>query len=170
MKRVLSLLTLIVLTLPAFAQQTVTLKKLWSRPQVRLIFGEYNLYFTIKDIDKAMGFLPDLEKEMYGDSSGLDTNMRYVTELRPGPNMEYRNDLQPLLQNAVGAFLLISGHAIIETNNGRRIKNVEVHIGEARDVNGFYMVPVTIYEPGTQSIIFSGKMDTELYRKDLGVD
>jgi hypothetical protein len=170
MKSTLSFLLLVMLSLPSFAQQNVTLKKLWTRPEVHLIFGQYNIYFTIKDIDKAMGFLPDLEKEMYGDSSGLDTNRVYTVELEQGRHMEYHFALQPLLQNGVGAFLLLSGHAYIETNNGRKVKTIEVHIGQAMDFNGFYTAPVTIYEPETQSMVFSGAMDTELYHKDLGVD
>ena len=172
MKRYYLLWLWFALSLPCMlhAQQLVHMKKLWSRPQVHLICGDYTIHLRIRDINKALTFLPKTDQLEFGSSSGLDTNLNYVVELVPGNRkMEYKNKLQPLLQNAVGAYLLTSGHAYVERKH-KHLKSIEVRMGPAMDFNHRYVVPVNIYEPKTDNIIFSGIMNADLYHKDLGFD
>ncbi len=163
---------LILFTMPfaVSGQQTIQLKTLWTKPEVKLVFRDYNIYFRIKDINKAMHFLSEADKKVYGTTSGLDTNKIYVVELESGINVQYLNDLQPLLQNAVGSYLLMSGHAAVETKRRKKIHKIEVRVGPANDYDGFFRVPVTMYDPKTGKMIFSGQMDDDMYKKDIGFD
>jgi hypothetical protein len=170
MKFTAILLFLLCLCLILQAQKPVTLRTLATDPEVTLLFGNYKIMFRIKDINKAMTFLPDAEKGLYGESSGLDTNKQYVVELVRGKDMQYRNALQPLLQNAVGAYLLLSGHARVVNRWGMQIKNIEYLTDQAEDMNGFYIVPITFRDAKTGKTIFIGQMDKDMYRMDLGFD
>jgi len=170
MKSVCTFFLLLMLSFPVAAQQTIHLRTLWTKPEIKLFFRDYIIYFRIKDINKAMQFLPDEDKKIYGTTSGLDTNKIYVVELEQGINVEYMNDIQPLLQKAVGAYLLFSGHAAVETKKHKKVKTIEVNVGPAQDYDGFFRVPVTIYDPKTGKMIFSGLMDSDMYKKDIGFD
>lgn len=170
MKTVLAFVLSIMLSLPATAQQQVQLRTMWSVPQVHVIFGSYDIYFTIADINKAMKFMPALLQHQYGTTSGLDTNGYYVVELLPGRSMEYQNTLQSLIQNGVGAYLLLSGHAAIKTGKHRKLHNILADIGPARDMGEYLQVPVHIYDPRNNHMIFSGVMADTMYKKDIGFD
>ena len=170
MKRVYCFFLLLILSFSAAAQQIVKLKTLWTKPEVKLVFRDYFIYFRIKDMDKAMQFLSEDDKKLYGATSGLDTNKVYIVEVEQGSNVEYMNDVQPLLQKAVGAYLLMSGHANVETKHHKKLREIEVNIGPAQDYNGFFRVPVTIYDPKNGKMIFYGLMDDGMYKKDIGFD
>jgi hypothetical protein len=170
MKSVYGCYLLLILSFSSAAQQTIKLRTLWTKPEVKLVFRDFTVYFRIKDIDKAMQFLSEEDKKLYGTTSGLDTNKTYNVELESGTNVQYLNDVQPLLQKAVGAYLLMSGHAAVETKRHKKIHSIEVNIGPAVDYDGFFRVPVTVYEPKTGKMIFSGVMDADMYKKDIGFD
>lgn len=172
MKSLCSSLLVLILSFPASAQQIIQLRTLWTKPEVKLVFRDYCIYFRIRDINKAMQFLSEPDKKIYGTKSVLDTNKVYVVELESGTstNVQYLNDLQPLIQNAVGCYLLMSGHAAVETKRHKKIHKIEAHIGPANDFDGFFRVPVTIYDPKTGKMIFSGNMDDDMYKKDIGFD
>jgi hypothetical protein len=152
------------------AQQTITLKRLWVQPQVEVHFGPYRLWFTIKDIEKAMQLLPPSGQAKYGNTAALDTNREYIIELLSGRHLEYRNPLQDIMQNAVGAFLLFRGHAYIETGKRKKLHTILVDIGPVVDMDGYSTVPITVYDPHNHNMIFSGVMNSEMYYKDLGLD
>jgi hypothetical protein len=170
MKSLCSFSLLLIMPFVAPAQQIIQLRTLWTKPEVKLIFRDYNIYFRIRDINKAMQFLSEPDKKIYGTTSGLDTNKVYIVELESGNNVQYLNDLQPLLQNAVGSYLLMSGHAAVETKRHKKIHKIEVRIGPANDYDGFFRVPVNIYDPKSGKMIFSGLMDDDMYKKDIGFD
>lgn len=151
-------------------QQTVNLRPLWVKPQVEVYFGAYRLLFTIRDIEKAMQLLPPSDQARYGNTAGLDTNETYSIELLPGRHLEYRNRLQDVMQNAVGAFLLFRGHAAIETGRRKKIYKINVDIGQPVDMDGYSTVTITVYDPRNHNMIFAGTMNAEMYYKDLGLD
>lgn len=152
------------------AQQMVTMKKLWTKPEVHLVCGRYTIYFRIKDIDKALTFLPPAEQQYFGATCGLAPGTITVTELVPSTRMQYTDHLQPLLQKGVGAYLLASGHAAIEKKRHKKLTAVQVNIGPPMDFNSIRKVPVTIYDPKDGTLIFQGEMNADLYHKDLGFD
>jgi len=164
------LLLLLCLAFHLKAQKTVQLRTLWTKPEVQLIFGDYKVYYRIKDINKAMSFLSETDKELYGTTSGLDTSKTYVVELIRGRDMQYLNPLQPLLQNAVGAYLLLSGHARVTDKKGHILNRLEVNTGPSTDMNGFFRLPISFHDPKNGKTVFMGVMDNDMYRKDIGFD
>ncbi|MDR3681377.1 MAG: hypothetical protein P4L41_15530 [Flavipsychrobacter sp.] len=154
----------------SMAQQTIALRKLWVKPQVVVQFGAYRIWFTIKDIEKAMSLLTESDQAKYGITAALDTNREYAIELLPGRHLEYRYPLQDIMQNAVGAFLLYRGHAYIETGRHKKIHSISMNIGPPVDMDGYLTVAITVYDPKTNAMIFSGIMNAEMYYKDLGLD
>ena len=133
-----------------------------------MLFEGYSVFFTIKDIDKALSLLAEIGDTSFGSACGLDTSGNYYTELYSGSKMEYHNKLQLLLQNAVGCFLLSKGHATVERTRHKQLKVIIMDI----------MAPVAtqdeeyllFYDPHSGKRIFSGKMLQEMFDKDLGID
>jgi hypothetical protein len=169
MKRIITFLFLVALYARSPAQEIVKMHPLWAHPQVHVMFGEYDLYFTIHDINRAMSFLPDNQQVIYGKTSGLDTGATYNIQLLAGRQVQYRTTLEPLIQNGVGAFILLSGRALI-TKRGKTQKQITAEPGPAVDLNGTYTMSVNFYDCRTHQMLFSGIMDASLYHKDLGFE
>lgn len=151
----------------ANAQRVVKMRTMWDRPQVCVVFGEYKLYFTIHDIDKALALMSETGDSTFGLTSGLDTSRTYTTELHPGLRMAYTSPLQNLMQRGVGAFLLSSGHALI-TIGRKKLDNILMDIKPVGDVDDdAYLI---FYDPRHQSVLFTGKMAVNMYKKDIGLD
>ncbi len=150
------------------AQRTINLRNMWTVPKVKVLFQGYTLLFSVKDIDKTLGFLAEGGDTSFGTSSNLDTSQYYSCELYANHHLQYRNNLQPLLQNGVGAFLLLSGHAAVFNKKHKRIMKVTANISEA-GYNEPYVL-VTFYDPKNQKILFFGKMRTDIYNRDLGIE
>jgi len=168
MKSICLLLLVLIPVYPAFAQRNVPMKNLWTRPQVHVLFEGYTVSFTIKDINKALSLLAETGDTSYGLSYGLDTAKNYSVELYSGNHMEYHNMLQPLLQNGIGVFLLLSGHAYIEDPKNKKVKEVTMNI--LPPTGNEPEVYVLFYDPDTGARIFTGKMAVAMYGKDLGID
>jgi len=168
MKNVLLFLMAFLLSSFIFPQHNVQVRNLWEQPHVHVIFEGYTLSFTLKDINKALQLLAETGDSIYGLSSGLDTGKDYTVELYEGTGTEYLNTLQPILQNAVGAFLLTAGHAEIRNKKGRVLKDIIVDVGTL--TKGEDEVVVRVQDPKNNHLIFWGKMKIEMYHKDLGID
>ncbi len=152
----------------SFAQRRVAIKTLWARPQVHVLFEGYTLSFTIKDIDKALSLLAETGDTAYGDASGLDTAGNYPVELLPGTKTEYRNRLQPLMQNAVGVFLLSKGHASIQNKKHKTLSVITMNV---LPVLGETTTTYVIFtDPHTGAQIFTGKVNVAMFNKDLGIE
>jgi hypothetical protein len=150
------------------AQQTIAIRNLWTRPQVHVQFNGYTLSFSVKDIDKTLGLLRAMGDSSHYAHCGLDTAKNYYCELYPGNHTQYRDEVQPLMQNVVGCFLLSAGHAVVQNKKHKLLKEIIVDI-EPLEI-GDILTLVTVYDPETKTIIFQGKMHPDLYRKDLGID
>ena len=166
MKRVIALLSMVLVVHTSNAQQTIKMHRLWHKTEMQVVFHEYRLFFSIRDIDAAMRYLHEINPEIYDSTSHLDTNKLYAVELEER-NMEYMNGMEPLMQNLVGVYLLTRGRAYIESPKGRKITEVKADIGEARDTNGMYFVPVNFYDPKTGKLLFAGNMNVGLQHKLL---
>jgi hypothetical protein len=164
----LLLLLMIILSSTAFAQHTVKMRNLWARPQVHVMFGTYTVSFTIKDINRALSLLAEAGDSTYGMSCGLDTGKNYFIELFPGIHNEYRNSLQRLLQNGIGAFLITAGRAQIINEKHKKILAVISDVQPV--VDGLKNTYVTFYDPNTDKMVFSGRMIALMYHKDVGID
>jgi len=168
MKRILLLLFAFIISMQLFAQRTIQMHTLWTRPQVHILFNGYTISFTIKDINKALALLCETGDTTFGNTSGLDTAIDHATELYPGTHMEYQNRLEPLIQNGVGAFLISAGHAFIQNKKHKPVKAVIMDIQTLeRGVDNAYIL---FYDPKNNTMLFSGKMAAEMYHKDLGLD
>lgn len=167
-KRLLLFFTTLILSYSAFAQHTVKFRNLWAEPQVHVLFDGYSISFTIKDINKSLLLLAGLGYNSFGDSSGLDSTGVYNIELYAGTRQQYRNDLQPLIQKGVGAFLLTAGHAVVKNRKHKKLKEILVDVGTAPI--GEDEVVVKVYDPQNNILIFWGKMKTNMYNQDLGID
>lgn len=161
-------LLLVLFSTSARAQHPVPLRNLWMRPQVHVVFNEYTLSFTIRDIDKSLGFLASIGDTTYGMQCGLDTGKNYVYELYPGTHTEYKFPMQPLLQNGVGCFLLTAGHAVVQNKKHKALREIIVDIDPLEP--GDTIAMISFYDPKTKKMVFQGKMATRLYKKDLGID
>lgn len=168
MKKVSMLLAALFFTSAAIAQHTVTMHTLWQRPQVHVLFGDYTVSFTIRDIDKALTYLADAGDTRFPTSCGLDTAGEYTIELNAGEHPEYHNALQTMMQNGVGPYLMSMGHALVENKRHHLVRAVEM---DARPpLDGGHRVYIEFYNPKTNARVFSGEMRTELTNKDLGLD
>ena len=123
---------------------------------------------TIKDINKALVLIAETGDSTHPLTSGLDEAVTYTTELYPDSRMEYHIVLQPLLQNAVGAFLLTAGHAEIKKGKRKKLKEITIIIEDITP--GEADVEVKVYDPANKKLIFMGRMRSDMYNKDLGID
>ncbi|HXS37232.1 MAG TPA: hypothetical protein VN721_11065 [Flavipsychrobacter sp.] len=171
MIKTLSFLILIIASFSSAAQQKIKLRPLWHEPQVHIIFGNYDIYYTIKDINEAMKLLPNSDRALWGDSCGLDTNATYNIELLARRGNEYKNKLQPLLQEEVGAFLLLKGHALVQTHKHKNLRTLIANVGPIMDMgNGKSTCGVTFYDPRNQEMVFSGDMSANMSNMDLDIE
>jgi len=149
------------------AQHTIKMRHLWIRPQVHVHFNHYTVSFTIKDINKAIKVMNDTGDSTYGVTSGLDTLMDYQSWLNRDHPPGYLVKLDDLLQNGVGVYLILSGHAEIRNKHHRKRKTIITDIS----VPGYGdpKVKVEFFDTKKNRMIFSGTMNVELYGKDLGI-
>lgn len=167
--RFLSLIFLVVLLqTTCFAQRTVNLCNLWAKPQVHVKFEDYYVSFKIKDIDKALSLMAATGDSSFGLTSHLDEGTDYAVVLYPGLDMEYRNRMQPLLQRGVGVFLLLAGHA--EVKNGRKKVLHKIIADMSQVSNDARYTYVNFFDPKTNAMLFSGRMNTAMINQDLGIE
>lgn len=149
------------------AQHPIPMHNLWARPQVHVVFGEYKVSFTIKDINKALMLLRQTSDSLQVTECGLDTAKDYYYELFPGSHTQYKTAMEPLLQNLVGPFLLSAGHALVERKH-KPLKEVIMDTGQVGI--GETDIFISFFDPKNRTMLFSGKMNIDMYKKDLGID
>lgn len=163
-----SLLTVFFLSYSSFAQRAIPMRNIWTRPQVHVLFEGYTISFTIKDINRALVLLAETGDTTFGRISGLDTAKDYFCELYSGTRMEYHSELQNLIQNGVGAFLLTAGHAYIENPKHKQMQAILADINVFP--NGVDHAFIVFYDPRNNKRLFTGRMAANMYNKDLGID
>ena len=168
MKSLLLFLLALVPTNKLFAQHITEMRNLWTTPQVHVLFEGYTISFAIKDINRSLDILREIGDSTHPVTCGLDTAKNYTFELYPGIHSEYHYEMQALLQNVVGSFLLTAGHAVIKNERHKILKSVIVDIGIAGI--GEQVVSVYFYDPKNKKMIFEGRMAVDMYKKDLGID
>ena len=146
----------------------MTLRNLWTRPQVVVTFNGYTVMFTIRDIDRALELMNEIGEYKYGTKSGLDTSKTYPIDLYEGTKSVYTNDIQPLLKDGVGPFLISIGHANVLNPKHKPLKTIDVDI-EGSEFSAEFVF-INAYDPQTHKLLFSGKMKTAMYNKDMGID
>jgi hypothetical protein len=151
-----------------FAQRTIQMRNIWTRPQVHVLFEGYTISFTIKDINKALVLLAATGDSTYGTTSGLDTAKTYNYELYPGTHMQFKDPMQELLQKGVAAFLLTAGHAYIESPMHRQVSAVIADIQPFP--GGVEQAYILFYDPANKKMLFTGMMASAMYNQDLGID
>ena len=167
-KRFCFSLFLALLTANCFAQKTIALKNLWTRPQMHVSFNGYTISFAIRDINRALELLNETGEYMYGTKCTLDTSGNYFIELFDVSKPEYKTLIEPLIQNGVGSFLLTVGKAVIEDPKHKIMPNVELSIEGGEFSSEYYQIQV--FDPKTKKLIYSGRMNTAMYNKDMGID
>lgn len=168
MRFTLLILLVLILNSSCFGQQTIKLCNLWAKPQVHVKFGEYLLSFKIKDVDKALFLMATTGDSSYGLSSHLDESQEYLIALYPGLDMQYRDRLQRLMQRGVGVFLLLAGHAEIRKGKKKVIYEILADMSPMRNDEKYTYV--NFFDPKTNAILFSGRMNKAMYNQDLGID
>jgi len=98
----------------------------------------------------------------------LDTSGNYFIELFDVSKPEYKTLIEPLIQNGVGSFLLTVGKAVIEDPKHKIMPNVELSIEGGEFSSEYYQIQV--FDPKTKKLIYSGRMNTAMYNKDMGID
>lgn len=166
MRKVACTILLVTMAIAAVAQQKIKLRRLWQRTQVHVIFNEYHLFFSIRDMDQTIRYLHESDPQLYDSTTGLDSNLLYQTELE-ARDMEYHNSLQPLIQKEVGVFLLLRGRAYIEDSRHKKIKTIIARIGEPIDTNGNLFVPVNFFDAKTNKMLFAGVMNVSIQHRLL---
>ena len=168
MKPIMLFFAVFLLSCSTFAQRTIRMRNIWTRPQVHVLFEGYIISFTIRDIDRALLLLAETGDSTFGLVSGLDTLKDYNCELYSGVRMEFRSQLQNLIQNGVGAFLLTAGHAYIENPKHKQVLSITADI----DVfpGGVDQAFIKFYDPHNDKRLFTGRMVASMYNKDLGID
>ncbi len=150
------------------AQRPVQMRTMWQRPQVHVLFNGYTISFTIKDINKALVLLYETGDHTYGTSCGLDTAGDYVIELYAGMRMEYRNPQQRMMQQGIGAFLLGTGHALVQNKKHKKVMSVNKDIEPL--IEGQTGTVYKFYDPQNGMLFFYGVMPADMYTKDIGLD
>lgn len=167
MKKWLSFLLLVMAAYSSVAQHPVKLVRLWSKPEVHLLYRDYHIFFTIKDINTTMRYLHEINPALYDSTSHLDTNKLYSVELVDGRDMEYMKRLQPLLQNEVAAYLLYKGRAYIQTDKKKKVSRIIVNAGPVENHGNVAMVMMHFYDAKTKKELFAGLMNVELQHRYL---
>src|SRR5579872_6187925 len=98
MKRLWFFFATFILALSAYAQKDIQIRNLWAEPEVHVLFNEYKISFTIRDINRALELLAENGITTYGNTSGLDTTKQYAVELYAGYRQELHNELEPMIQ------------------------------------------------------------------------
>ena len=168
MKSIIFLFLVLFSTLSSYAQRPVEMRNLWTRAQVHVLFEGYTVSFAIKDINRSLAIMREMGDSSQPATCGLDTAKDYYYDLFPGIHAEFHHEMQPLLQNVVGAFLLTAGHAIVQDRRHKTLKSVIMDIGIAGI--GEHVVSIYFYDPKNKKILFEGRMDVDMYKKDLGID
>lgn len=169
MKKLFFLL-LMIISLSSYAQHTIKLVRLWRQPEVHLLYRQYHIFFTIKDINTTMKYLHEINPALYDSTSHLDTNKLYSVELVDGRDMEYMKRLQPLLQNEVAAYLLYKGRAYIQTANKKKVKTIIANAGPVENHGNVAMVMIHFYDARTSKELFAGLMNVELQHRYLELE
>ncbi len=166
-KRILLFLSLIMCCLHAYAQRSLKLRNLWAEPEVHVLFEGYTLSFTIKDINKALMLLEGTGDHTFGTNSGLDSGRQYIVELYPG-RVEYKNRLQAMMHADIAGFLLSAGHAEVRNPRHRKLDEIilDIQLPDAGEVSTI----VRVFDPKNDKMLFWGKMNINMYNKDLGID
>ena len=168
MKSIVLLLATFFLSVSAFAQHTVKIRNLWAKPQVHIYFEQYTVSFTIKDINRALVLLAETgDSTTYGLNAHLDEHKEYYIDLFRG-NTEYHNNLQPMMQHDIAAFLLTAGHAVIKRKRHRPLKEIIVDVSIPSV--GENDVLVRVFDPKNNKTVFQGRMKVDMYNKDLGIE
>ncbi len=168
MKQFLLLFAVFILPFSSFSQKTVELRNLWAQPQVHILFEGYTISFTIRDIDRALVLLSERGINTYGNASGLDTTRQHHTELYPGFRQQYRNTLQPIVQNGVGVFLLSKGRAVVRNPKRKKLKSIIMDVSPFTE--GMRSTDVKFYDPKNDQLLFSGRLAESMRNADLGID
>lgn len=154
-----------------FAQKEIKIRNLWIRPQVHVKFNEYTLSFSIRDINRALELLNEMDVYDYGTHIDLDTTGNYQIELLDDNHTQYKDALQPLIQNGVGVFLLTKGLTVVKNSTQKRAHPLKTILMDYEDIaEGSDVVFMHFYDPATHKLLFSGKMKVDLYNKDMGID
>jgi hypothetical protein len=168
MKQFLLLFAVFILPYSSFSQKTVELRNLWAQPQVHVLFEGYTISFTIRDIDRALVLLSERGINTYGNTSGLDTTRQHHIELYPGFRQQYRNNLQPMVQNGVGVFLLSKGRAVVRNPKRKKLKSVIMDVSPFTE--GVRSTEVKFYDPKNDQLLFTGRLAESMRNADLGID
>lgn len=168
MRRYLFLLLLLFLPAMLLAQRSVRLRNLWAKPRVHVSFAGYQVSFTVRDINKALRLLHENGNDLYGTMWPMDSAVDRYYEMYPGTHTEYKDPVEPLLQNGVGVYLLSVGLAEVED---RKHKRLAVIIDDMYPVeDGAPYTFASFYDPETHMMLFSGRIDAALIGKDPGID
>ncbi len=144
------------------------LRNLWAKPQVHILYNNYTLSFTIRDINRALQLLNEAGDSTYGTVSRLDTTKSYTIELLGDARTLYHNELQIMLQNAIATYLLTAKRALITNPKNKTISSIELDISTPETGENF--IYLNVYDPKTKAKIYTGKMPVYLYDMDLGID
>ena len=150
------------------AQRPVRMRNLWTRPQVHVMFAGYQVSFAIRDINKALALLKQSGDSTYGTACLLDTAKNYYYELYPGVHTQYRNTMEPLLQNAVGVYLLTTGLAVVENKKHKPLTTIIADLTDKEP--GEFFTFVSFFDPDTHMMLFSGRISNSLIGRDPGID
>ncbi len=154
------------------AQHPQKMRNLWTTPQVHIFFGDYKVSFAIRDINKALALLRQNGDSSHVANCGLDTNINYTYEMYPGDRTQFRNAVEPLLQNVVCCYLLSAGMAEVECKkNKRKIKRLNEVLVDIKSTSPDGNIAlVDFFDPETNKMLFSGQMPVILYKADIGID
>lgn len=168
--RVLLVITLMFLfPVPDLAQRTQKMRNLWTKAQVHIIFGQYRVSYAVRDINKALALLRQGEDSaLYPQHCWLDTAKNYTYELQAGTRLQYRDGMEPVLQQLVGAYLLTVGMAEVEDSRLKKLPDIIVDI-RYTGLSG-EKIFADFYDPANKAMIFSGEIPAELYNKEFPLD
>lgn len=168
MKKLVFFLLAMVLATTLSAQHLTKIRNLWTRPQVHVFFEGYRVSFAIRDINKALALLRQEGDSTHIAVCKLDTAKDYNYALMPGTVTQYRDDMEPFIQNLIGPFLLTAGRAVVESGRHKYLKEIIVDV-QSTGIGG-ETVFVEFFDPANNKRIFSGNMPRILYGMDLGID
>lgn len=168
MKRAWFFLATFIVVLSAHAQKEIQIRNLWTTPQVHVLFDGYNIAFSIRDINRALELLSENGVTTFGSTSGLDTANMYLIDLYAGYSQEFHDNLAPMIQLGVGAFLLSKGRAVVWKGKRKKLKKITMDIQPL--IEGENETDVKFYDPRSGKLIFNGRLPEAIKNADLGID
>lgn len=160
MKKIFILLAGFLLSNNLFGQ-VIALKQKKSDTDIKIVNGDYQLYFKRTDILEAINYI---DKTLNTDNSTLIDNVKAnkikVVDLKTSPTEN--SDFVELLKRNLGLYLLIKGKAAVYEGQKQILKLAKEQAPDIVELDGTRTTTVFFSEENSDEEIFLGSINAKL--------